>query len=320
MHRLVQLHQRPPQRIAWPDRKRFAFTIFDDPDSQTLAVGRSVYAFLEDLGFRTTKAVWPIRGNGTPSDHGETCAEPEYRAWAQSLQARGFEIAYHNATGHTSTRSETCRALDTFFEYFGTYPSAMANHYNCDEAIYWGDARLSGIYRLCYNLLTRGKNRNRSAGHREDHPYFWGDLCRRHIRYVRNFVFADINTLAACPYMPYHDPRRPYVNAWFAASEGNNCDVFVDRIDEAHQDRLEEEQGACIMYVHFAHGFVDNGRLNPRFVALMKRLSRKDGWFVPASTILDYLSVQDRRGAVDNAQRRSLERRWLWHKVRFGTA
>ena len=41
----------------------------------------------------------------------------------------------------------------------------------------------------------------------------------RIIEQVRNFVFSDINTLKSCPYMPYQDPTKPYVNYWFASSE-----------------------------------------------------------------------------------------------------
>ena len=47
-------------------------------------------------------------------------------------------------------------------------------------------------------------------GHVEGDPLFWGDLCRDRVRYVRNFTFADVNTLASCPLMPYHDPKRPW--------------------------------------------------------------------------------------------------------------
>jgi hypothetical protein len=307
-------------RISWPDGKAFAFTVFDDPDSQTLENGRPVYALLADLGFRTTKAVWPIRGAGTPSDHGGTCAEDDYREWAQSLQAQGFEIAYHNATSHTSTREETIRGLDAFAKYFGQYPAAMANHYNCAEGIYWGDARLTGLRRALYNVVTRGRNRAQSFGHVAGHPCFWGDLCRQRIKYVRNFVFGQTNTLRACPYLPYHDPSRPYVNYWYAASEGAHAPAFLARIGEADQDRLEAEGGACIMYTHFGHGYVDGDGLNRRFVALMERLSRKNGWFVPVSTLLDYLLTQRGDPVLTGAQRRELERRWLWRKIRFGTA
>jgi hypothetical protein len=43
----------------WPDGKRFAFTVFDDPDSQTWQAGREVYALLRDLGF-----LMNVRGHG----------------------------------------------------------------------------------------------------------------------------------------------------------------------------------------------------------------------------------------------------------------
>jgi hypothetical protein len=74
------------------------------------------------------------------------------------------------------------------------------------------------------------------------------------------------------------------------------------------------------MYTHFGRGFHANGRLDPRFRALMERLSKRPGWFVPVSTLLDY--ILEKRGSVtlDPAQRRAMERKWLMHKVRYGVA
>lgn len=306
--------------IVWPEGKRFAFTVFDDPDSQTLEAGRAVYSFLAEQGFRTTKGVWPVRGPRTPSDHGGTCAEPDYLAWCADLQRQGFEIGLHNATLHTSYREEIRAALDRFASEFGGPPRTMAHHYFCDDNLYWGEGRVSGVNRLVYNLLTRFQNRNKFFGHVDGHPYFWGDLCKERVTYVRNFVFGEINTLKVCPYMPYHDPDRPYVNQWYASSEGANAASFVHTISEQAQDRLEEEGGACIMYTHFGHGYREDGRLLPRFTELMTRLSRKNGWFVPAGTLLDYLRAQRGELVLTPAQRGELERRWIWHKARFGTA
>lgn len=303
--------------IIWPENKAFAFTIFDDPDSQTLEAGQSIYAFLQDHGFRTTKAVWPNLPSGIPSDHGMTCgSNPNYDLWLKYLQTEGFEIAFHNATSHTSRRKQTLEGLDRFAEFFGHAPKSMANHYFSQESIYWNEDRFTGIHRLLYTLLTRGRNRATSHGHRESHPYFWGDVCKQRIKYVRNFVFGDINTLKACPFMPYHDPSRPYVNYWFASSEGSNVGSFVDRISEVNQDRLEAERGACIMYVHFGHGFYENATLNPRFCALMKRLSQRNGWFVPVSVLLDFLASQTQPRTLDAKERGRLERKWLVYKVR----
>lgn len=305
--------------VRWPNGCSFAFTIFDDTDSQPLEVSRPVYQFLEDCGLRTTKSVWVTRGPRHAPTDGATCAEPEYLEWAQSLQRRGFEIGYHMAASHTSRREETVAALDAFARYFGGPPKTMANHYNCDENLYWGEARLSGWRRSAYSLVASLLRQRRFYGHRPNHPYFWGDACRERIKYVRNFVYADINTLKACPFMPYHDPERPYVNYWFASSEGANANSFVERISEKNQDRLEAEGGLCIMYSHFGLGFCSSGVLDDRFRRLITRLSKKRGWFVPVSTVLDYL--QGKRGALElnSAQRRQLELAWLLHKIRFGS-
>ena len=307
--------------ISWPEGRAFAFTIFDDPDSQTFEAGKEIYTFLKDCGFRTTKGVWPSGAVRTPSDHGITCgSNPQYVSWLQELQAGGFEIALHNVTSHTSYREEVQQGLDHFAAYFGHHPRSMANHYFCEDALYWGEERVTGFNRLLYNALTLARNRNISHGHEKGHPCFWGDLCKERIRYVRNFVFASLNTLKACPLMPYHDPLRPCVNYWFASTEGSNVDTFVDQVTERNVDLLEQEAGACIMYVHFGHRFFLHEAIEPRFRHTMERLARRNGWFVPVSTLLDFLLSQKSNADLSDGERGSLERRWLLHKVRFGTA
>ena len=58
--------------------------------------------------------------------------------------------------------------------------------------------------------------------------------------------------------------------------------------------QLEKDNGLCILYTHFASGFVDkDGRLDHRLEANVRFLSERDGWFAPAGEILDYL--QDRQ-------------------------
>jgi hypothetical protein len=305
-------------RIEWPEGKKFAFTIFDDTDSQTLVNGPPVYNLLHDLGFRTTKSVWPLRGTEQPLVGGGTCEDEGYFDWVSQLQHQGFEIGLHNATYHTSTREQTQRGLDRFRQLFGHDPCALANHTGCREALYWGHERLTGVNSGLYRLLTKFKTEGAYQGHREDSSLFWGDLCRNKIKYVRNFVFSEINTLKACPLMPYHDPLRPYVNLWFASSEGPNARTFVQTLTEENQDRLEEEGGACIMYTHFGKSFFGDGELHPRFRMLMERLSRKGGWFVPVTTLLDHLERVQGRHELTDRERTRLERKWLWHKFRVG--
>lgn len=305
-------------RAIWPDDRKFAFTVFDDTDCATVENVGDVYRFLADLGFRTTKSVWMIRGTEPGNCPGQTCEDPEYLDWVLKLQARGFEIGYHMASWHSSPRDRTIAALDRFAEIFGQPPSVAANHSDCRENIYWGASRLGGLNRLAYNLATRFRFADRYRGHVENDPHFWGDIGKDRVRYFRNLVYGDINTLRACPIMPYHDPQRPFVNQWFASSEGADVHSFNRCLSEANQDRLEAEGGACIMYTHFACGFWENGKLNSRFRELMERLARKPGWFVPVTPLLDHLREKNGGHVISNAERSSLERKWLFEKVRRG--
>lgn len=306
-------------RISWPEGKSFAFTVFDDTDFATMANVPPVYAFLKDCGLRTTKSVWPLRAAKTRKVGGATCEDKDYLNWIFSLKESGFEIAFHGATYHSSEREGIIRGMERFKELFGHYPISAANHYDCREAIYWGSYRLTGLNRSVYDLLTLFRRRNHSRGHLEGDPHFWGDICREKVKYMRNFVFSDINTLKACPIMPYHDPKRPYVNYWFASSEGPEVRSFSRCIAERAQDRLEEEGAACIMYTHFAVGFCEQGKINSTYRSLMERLSKKNGWFVPVSVLLDYLLRVQGHHDISDTERTSLERRWLWHKIKVGT-
>ena len=305
-------------RVRWPEEKVFAFTVFDDTDLATIENVRPVYDLLRDLGLRTTKSVWAMNAPETPRIGGATCDDAAYRAWTLQLQDAGFEIGSHGATPGTTPRALVERSLDRFREIYGHDPSALANHSGCLESIYWGEARVDGAARLAYTAMTRFRRGGMFRGQIEGDPLFWGDHCRDRVRYVRNFTFNTIDTLAACPVMPYHDPARPYVNAWFASSEGRNVDAFSACLAEEAQDRLEAAGGACIMYTHFASGFVKDGRVDPRFRALMERLARRNGWFVPVSPLLDHLAAERGPTVLSSSQRRALEWRWLRSKARVG--
>jgi hypothetical protein len=152
----------------------------------------------------------------------------------------------------------------------------------------------------------------------EHNPTFWGDVCCQRVRYCRGFVFPDVNTLQNCPFMPYYDSRRPFVRAWFASTDGHDCSQFVKAISEENQDKLEAAGGVCLMYTHFGHGFVNNGRLDPRFHALMKKLANRPGHFASASNILEYMEKQEGLASITARQRFSLQSRWLWGKLFLG--
>ena len=108
----------------------------------------------------------------------------------------------------------------------------MSNHFFCNEAIYFGDARLTGLHRKLYRFMRP----HTSLGHVPGQGLFWGDLCRERVRYVRSFIFGDINTLRLCSSMPYHDPLRPFVNYWYCSTEAANLETANKALTEAAQD------------------------------------------------------------------------------------
>ena len=300
---------RLPAGISWPGGKRFAFTIFDDTDGSTTENISPIYCLLRDLGFRTTKSVWLLK-SATPSRRvADTCADPAHLTFVCELQRAGFEIGLHNATWDTSTRSQIVAALQAFQKVFGDVPTVLAQHGDCNENIYWGDARVSGIRRLIYRGC-RSHASYHPAGHVQESPFFWGDLCQSKIKYIRNFVYLDINTLKVCPEMPYHDPQRPYVRYWFASSDGCDPEGFVRLLCPANQDQLEEEGGACIVYTHL-YNFSRNGAVLPEVKQILRRLATRNGWFVPVGTLLDFLRASRPDVILTNAQRRRLEWHWL---------
>ncbi len=311
----------------WPGNKKFAFSIVDDTDLTTLENGPLVYDFLHHLGLKTTKTVWIFDGEFREDNNrsrGTTCQDRDYLEWVMKLKEQGFEIAFHGASWSRSSREKVVEALDAFKAYFGDYPKLLAQHSDTvlNGSIYWGANRVSGIYRAIYRalLFLKGNSRDLYQGELKESPYFWGDICRERIKYVRNFIYPEINSLKACPYMPYHDPQRPFVNYWFASTEGPDVDSFNRCLSEENQQGLEDERGACIMYTHFGKDFVSDGSLHPDFKRLMTQLARRDGWFVPVSELLDYLLERKGSSTISDTERARLERTWLWHKIRVGTS
>jgi hypothetical protein len=166
-----------------------------------------------------------------------------------------------------------------------------------------------------YKVALTCKGGRSVEGHKQSSAYFWGDLCLEKIDYVRNFVFQEINLDRVNPTMPYRDPARPFVKYWFSSCDGADLSRFCGAISEANQELLEAQNGVCIMYTHFACGFVKDGRVDPMASQLLRRLAKRPGWFVPVSTLLDFL--RQKRGAppIPPAEFASMERRWAWQAL-----
>lgn len=307
----------PPERaLRFPDGKRFAFTIVDDTDMATLARNRPVYEVLERYGLRTTKTVWVLGPTETahPANAGDSLADPAYRDFILSLRDRGFEIGLHGVRGGSSDRGDIETGLGRFRAVIGDWPRLHVNHSRNRDNLYWGADRWSfAPLRWAYRLLRD----DRFSGEDPESPHFWGDLAQRHLRYVNQFTYEDINLLNVTPSFPYRLPDRPYVPFWFPTSNGDNLDRFEELLSPANLDRLEREGGVCIVYTHLGAGSFNDGEgADPRFEARIRDLAARPGWFVPASTLLDWLAAQPGwRADPGWRERIRIEFLFLWEGV-----
>jgi hypothetical protein len=277
--------------MLFPANKRFAFSVLDDTDDSTLQNVKPVYDALRKYGFRTTKTVWPL---DCPEGSriffaAETLQNKAYLDFVRCLADDGFEIAFHGATMESSHRGRTIQALEFLKSEFGNYPRLFCNHGHNRENLYWGHKRFqTGVLRQLSRLARREPS-NYFAGDVQGSDYFWGDLCKERITYVRNFTFNRINLLAVDPGMPYRLPRTPYVNYWFSTADAPDADAFNRLLTLERIDQLEREGGVCIVSTHLGKGFFRDGKLNSDTSDILRYLAGKAGWFVPVSDVLDYL-------------------------------
>ena len=296
-------HDNKIEISPYPDGKNFAFTVTDDPDGTKLDAIRPLYDFLNGLEMKTTIAVWvedPVRTTGIPDvlktyDPGDSCEKKEYCQYIKYLQDNGFEIALHTVSGGNDFRERTIKGYEKFKLLFGNYPKINIMHSNNLENIYWGKKVVNnGVVKKMIGMLSKKSNLPYS-GEIPESIYFWGDLLKAKTKYVRLWGTTDINTLKFNPTMPYHDPKKPFVNYWFSFSDGYDVEIFNKLISDQNIKKLKKERGTSIVYTHFSSNFMQKNNdglfhLNEIFKDRMEKLAGdKQGWFVPASEILDRL-------------------------------
>ena len=300
------------KRLTFPGNRRFAFTIMDDTDVGTVENLAPIYGLFESLGMRVTKTVWPMdcpEGSKNFSSS-QTLADVEYRDFVVDLQRRGFEIASHGATMESSTRERTVAGLERMREVFGSYPRVHANHSHNRDNIYWGAGRVDAPLVKPIYRRWNGRPDGYYQGHVQGSAYWWGDLCQRHIAFVRNLTFHEINLLRINPSMPYHDPSRPLVRWWFSGVAAEGANEFNALLQTDNQERLEREGGVCIVATHLGKGFADGSGVHPVTRHRLEELASRGGWFPPVGELLDWLKVQRGKDHLPAAEWRSMQRRW----------
>jgi hypothetical protein len=297
--------------MTFPNGKRFAFTIIDDTDVARVENVAPMYRLLEDLGFRTTKTVWPVKcPEGSPDFcTSQTLEDADYLAFVLDLQRRGFEVTWHGATMESSRRDRTVYALERFRDVFGHFPRVHVNHAYNRENLYWGADRVDVPLLKLLGAKILWRRQGAYLGHVEGSAYWWGDFCE-HVRYGRNLTFGDVNLAGINPSMPYHDPARPLVPMWFSASDAEGGPEFIELMRPEQQQRLEDEEGFCILATHLGKGYVQDGRVHPLVRERLESLARRPGWFPTVSELLDWL--RERRKSRELPEREWRRMQWRW--------
>jgi hypothetical protein len=292
-------HVPAPPRIflPFPPDRQCAIAITDDTDFFQLETTGPVYALLDSLGLRVTKTTWVFDAPGrSPRQTGLSLADGRYRSWLLGEIPRGHEITLHSPSAGDDTRQRILAAYDTLATVLGHRPRLDIFHSTNREAFYWGAARFpSSILRVLLRRLVHGG----FAGHDPSSPYYWLDISRSLVRYIRTYTFNDVNTLRINPSMPYLDSRTPDAPFWFASSNGRTEREFVTLLSPGNVARLKAQHGACVVYTHLGVGFSRPGPgpgpgrvVAPEVGALLRRVGEDPGVeFVPAGELLDRLRV-----------------------------
>lgn len=303
--------------IKWPQNKKFAFTIVDDTDKVSVQNVKPVYEYLYKSGIITTKTVW---GLGSRDQYGgQSLSDNEYKEFIKDLSNKGYEIAFHGAGSGDFNREEVLQSLNLINEVVGYYPTLHANHAHNSDNLYWGSKRFSFPINYIYNfirMVTKRKNIV-SLGDKENSHAFWGDFSKKNIKYIRNRVYSGLNTIEVDKYMPYKEKsKEKFSNYWFSSSDAYDCNAFIKLLSKENIDKLVDENGCAIIYTHFAYGFVDeNGNLNEEFKNCIDYLSNQNGWFAPATKILDFIKSKRNIEYISNIK--SLYLDIIWFKERL---
>ncbi len=283
-------------RGKFPGGASAALTILDDADEGNTRNLEPLYDELHSLGFRITRSTWVLPPRRGRRDTGNLL-DGAYVEWLKKIKGRGFEIALHNVGNGIYLRNEICSAIEIFKDVLGAYPNIQCNHHSNPDSVYWNySERLAWPLNWIYPFFRRDK-RKIYLGSTPGSPYFWADVLSSRIKYVRNLVFRDINTIKMDPYMPYWDPKRPLVPYWFSSTDMSNINIFSSLLTDKNLDRLCEEGGVCIGYTHLGYpDFVgSDGRPSCAFSKAIRLVKERDIWVAPVSEVLDFLMGQDDR-------------------------
>jgi len=107
----------------------------------------------------------------------------------------------------------------------------------------------------------------------------------------------------------------------YISTEAPDIESFSKLLTVENISKLESDNGVCIIYTHFGNGFVKDGILDERFKSIISYLAARNGWYVPASELLDYIQKHNNKiTTLSYFQEFYLSFKWLVWKLFHGTS
>jgi peptidoglycan/xylan/chitin deacetylase (PgdA/CDA1 family) len=282
----------------FPDGHSFALAIIHDADDAYSRRLAPLFETFDELGFKITATAfmfwsgWADNGNiwrDWKEAEGEGCeffapkavplVDKKERDFYMNLAARGHEIGMHTPSDTSSPREDVMRAFEFFKEIFGRYPPVYAEHRvsTKKDAQANEGSRSKSIYYNTDLLNSYG-------------PWVWIDDARG-VPHNRHAQFYDILAVNGTPFN--HPASRQYgIKKGFLRTgkwrEGDG-DGFLSWYSEENIDALERNHGLALVYTHLDKKWLasETRKMRPEIKNRLRYLASKNGWFVPAGTILD---------------------------------
>ncbi|HUK40056.1 MAG TPA: hypothetical protein VLX11_03405 [Candidatus Acidoferrales bacterium] len=282
----------------YPDGHPFAFTLVHDADGAYSRRLSPLFDAFDGVGLKITAtafmfwADWAKDGRiwndwKKTESSGEIFFAPQCvpladdteREFYVELSRRGHEIGMHTPSETSSTRPEIVRGFEFFKQVFGSYPTVYVEHSGStkkDAQRSEGSTPESTYYNI--DLLN-------SYGPWVWLDDFWGVPHNRHAR------FYDIIAANGSPFNDVAPKQYGILKAFLRTgkwAEGDG-DGFLAWYSEENIDSLEKNRGIALVYTHLDKKWLDpeTKKIRTAIRDRLRYLTSKNGWFVPAGTILD---------------------------------
>jgi len=282
----------------YPNGHTFAFTIVHDADSAYSQRLAPLFEEFDALNMKITATVfvfwadWANRGKIWSSwnqitDPGKRFLAPKAvpleddaeRAFYLNIAARGHEIGMHTPSDTSDTTEQLQKAFEYFTRVFGHPPAIYVEHSHASNQETLGNegANLGSKY---YSLAIL----------RSYHPWVWVDGPLG-LPASDAPKYYDLIASKAAPFSDESAKRYGFDKIFARTGKWKlaDGDGFLLEYSVANIDDLERNRGIALVYTHLDSKWLDmdTRKMRAPLSERLRYVASKNGWFAPASTILD---------------------------------